>query len=86
MKQELKTPVLIGVVAVIVVFALYFGFKSANNIGNLDNGQVKYTPGVPPWEEKDPSKRLTGNSPSGSPSGGGNMPGGGPPVISNTGK
>ena len=28
--------------------------------GNLDQGQVKYTPGVPPWQEKDPAKRGPG--------------------------
>ncbi len=59
--------------------------------GNLDQGQVKYTPGVPPWQEKDGSKK----GPGGAPGGGGPgsaapeslenttqaPPGGGPPGM-----
>jgi hypothetical protein len=41
----------------IIVVVAYFGFKTVGNAGNLDQGQVKYTPGVPPWMEKDPNKR-----------------------------
>lgn len=64
-------------------------------VGNLDQGQVKYTPGVPPWQEKDPNKKGPGGSPSGGGPGAGSPaapaqnsqnstqapPGGGPPGM-----
>lgn len=43
---------------------LFFGFVGLLLVGcgagNLDQGQVKYTPGVPPWQEKDPAKKGPG--------------------------
>lgn len=65
MKAEVKTPVLVAVVAVVVVVALFFGYRSIANAGNLDQGQVQYTPGKPPWEETDPNKKGPGASPAG---------------------
>lgn len=47
-------------------------------VGNLDQGQVKYTPGVPPWQEKDPSKKGPGAAPGGGGPGGGGPGAGGP--------
>lgn len=62
MKGEVKTPII--VVAVIAVVALIGFFASkAMGAGDLDQGQVKYTPGKPPWQENDPSKRGPGASP-----------------------
>ena len=69
MKTEVKTPVLIGVVAVAVLVLGYFLFKTMSGAGNLDHGQVQYTPGKPPWEETDASKKGPGASP-GAPGGG----------------
>jgi hypothetical protein len=48
MKGEVKTPVIV-VVAAIILLLLGFGVKKALTAGDLDTGQVKYTPGVPPW-------------------------------------
>lgn len=63
MKGEVKTPVIIAVVAIAVVVLGYFLLKTMNGAGNLDQGQVQYTPGKPPWEETDASKKGTGASP-----------------------
>lgn len=54
MKTQLKVPVLIAVVAAAVI-VLFVAFNHASSAGNLDQGQVKYTPGVPPW--KDPANK-----------------------------
>lgn len=43
-------------VAVLVLIAA-FAIKSSASVGNLDQGQVPYDPGVPYWQQKDPSKR-----------------------------
>ena len=58
MKNEVKTPVLIGIVVVLVGGLVVFGLKYINGVGSLDHGQISYTPGVPPWDEKDPAKRA----------------------------
>lgn len=58
MKNEVKTPVLIGIVVVLVGGIVVLGFKFLDGVGNLDHGQISYTPGVPPWMEKDPAKRA----------------------------
>ncbi|HWD38924.1 MAG TPA: hypothetical protein VG944_08760 [Fimbriimonas sp.] len=78
MNKELKTPMLVGVVAVVVVVLGFWMFKSISSVGNLDQGQVKYTPGVPPWKEADPSKRGPGTTVGGPAAGGP----GGPPGVS----
>ena len=70
MKQEIKTPLIVTVVAVVALVLGYFGYQSIARAGNLDQGQVNYTPGKPPWEETDPSKRGPGGPP-----GGGGVPG-----------
>lgn len=96
MKEQLKTPIIV-IVAVVALVILGFVIKKAMNAGNLDQGQVKYTPGVPPWEEKDPSKRGPGAAPTSNQPGAPVQPGGqaqsgapvqpgmpvGPPVIGN---
>jgi hypothetical protein len=64
MKGEVKLPVIIVAVIAVVGLAIFLGSK-AFGAGDLDQGQVKYTPGKPPWEEKDPSKRGPGGPPSG---------------------
>ncbi|HLK15675.1 MAG TPA: hypothetical protein VKT78_12805 [Fimbriimonadaceae bacterium] len=63
MKNEVKTPVIAAVVIVVVGAGLFFGVRAMNSTGQLDNGQMKYTPGKPPWMESDPSKRGPGGSP-----------------------
>jgi len=65
MKSELKTPILATVVILAVAVLGYYIFNSVNNAGNLDTGQVKYTPGKPPWEETDPNKQGPGGAPGG---------------------
>jgi len=52
MKAEVKPPVLIAIVVALVVAVGFLIFKFAGAGGGLDNGQVKYTPGVPPWLDK----------------------------------
>jgi len=66
MKNEIKTP-LIVVAAVAVLGVLAFFGTRAMSVGDLDQGQVKYTPGKPPWLETDPSKKGPGASPGGAP-------------------
>jgi hypothetical protein len=65
MKQEIKTPLLVTVVVLVVVVVGYFGFQKIGSTGGLDQGQIKYTPGKPPWEETDPSKQGPGGVPGG---------------------
>ncbi len=72
MKAEVKTPVLIAIVTLVVVVLGFFIFKGVSNAGNLDQGQVKYTPGKLPSAESDPSKQGPGGPP----------PAGGPPPLS----
>lgn len=57
MKSEVKTPVVIVAVVVLVLVLGLMGMKFIGSVGNLDQGQVSYTPGVPPWMQKDPTKR-----------------------------
>ncbi len=80
MKAEIKTPVLVAIVVVAVAVVGYFIVKSVSNAGNLDQGQVQYTPGKPPWEETDPNKKGPGGAPGGGGPGAPPPPGmGGPP-------
>jgi len=89
MKEQIKTPILIVIAVVFVVAVGLWGYSTIGKAGNLDQGQIKYTPGTPPWLEKDPNKRGPGG-PSGagvvtSQTGGApSQPGMpvGPPVIS----
>ena len=67
MKTELRTPILVAVAALVVIVGGFFAFKAINSVGDLDQGQVKYTPGKPPWEETDASKKGPGGPPTGSP-------------------
>jgi hypothetical protein len=57
MKTEIKTPVLVGVMVVLVGGLIVFAMKYFSGVGSLDHGQIAYTPGVPPWGEKDPAKK-----------------------------
>ena len=84
MKENVKLPALIAVVVVALV-VLGFVIKSMSGIGNLDNGQVKYTPGVPPWAENDAAKKGPGGSPAGGPPPSG-PPAGAAPAIGQDGK
>jgi len=79
MREEVKTPLIVAVIVVVVAVVAYFGWKTLSNAGNLDQGQVQYTPGKPPWEETDPNKRGPGGAP-------GNVPVAGPPAIGNQGQ
>lgn len=74
MKDEVKTPVLVVLAVVVLGLVVFFAIK-AFNAGNLDQGQVQYTPGVPPWEEKDPNKRGPGAAPPSSQPGAPAQPG-----------
>ena len=85
MKEQAKLPLVIAAVVVIVAGLWFFGTK-AMSAGDLDQGQVKYTPGKPPWMETDPSKKGPGGAPGGGgpgvPSQGAPPPpGGGPPGM-----
>lgn len=85
MKEQAKLPVIV-VAVVAVVGALIFFASKAMSAGDLDQGQVKYTPGKPPWQETDPSKKGPGGGGPGAPP----PPGGGPsgmtaPVLGNGG-
>ena len=62
MNERLKL-IGVGVFAVAVLIGVVFAVKAVFTAGNLDQGQVQYTPGVPPWQEKDPSKRGPGAAP-----------------------
>jgi hypothetical protein len=65
MKAEIKTPVLVAIAVVVVAVAAFFLLNAIGNAGNLDQGQVQYTPGKPPWEETDPNKKGPGGAPGG---------------------
>jgi len=67
--KEIKAPVIVVAVVAIVAVLLYFGLK-ASSTGDLDQGQVQYTPGKPPWD--DPLKKGSQTTP---------QPGGGPPGM-----
>ena len=93
MKENVKTPAIIVAVVVLVALVVFLGSK-AMSTGNLDQGQVQYTPGKPPWQETDPAKQGPGASPGvngqttppppqGAPGGG--PPGMGPPTLNNSG-
>jgi len=98
MKAQVKTPILIAVVVVLVGGVVYWGMKSIGEAGGLDHGQVQYTPGKPPWMETDPNKKGPGNGPPTSAPGAPAAPGAqtgapiqpgmpvGPPVLGNGGK
>lgn len=62
MKEQLKLPLVIVAVLALVGFVFVLG-KKAISAGDLDQGQIQYTPGVPPWQEKDPKKGLPGGPP-----------------------
>ncbi|MFN3683464.1 MAG: hypothetical protein ACK41F_05955 [Fimbriimonadaceae bacterium] len=79
MREEVKTPLIVAVIAIVVAVVAYFGWKTLSTAGNLDQGQVRYTPGKPPWEEADPSKRGPGGAPT-------NVPVAGPPTVNNQGQ
>ena len=58
MKGEVKLPAII-VACLLALGVVVFGLSKAMNAGDLDQGQVKYTPGVPPWLEKDAGKKAS---------------------------
>jgi hypothetical protein len=64
MKEQAKLPLVIVAVIAAVGLLFFFGSK-AMGAGDLDQGQVKYTPGKPPWQETDPSKKGPGGAPGG---------------------
>lgn len=66
MRDQVKTPIIV-VAAILVIGVVVFFAMKAFNAGNLDQGQVEYTPGVPPWLEKDPNKQGPGTTPGGQP-------------------
>lgn len=74
MKSELKPPVFVAAIVALVVVLGFVIFKFAGSSGDLDQGQVKYTPGVPPWMDKEASASAKGTSqpPSMAPKIGGN--------------
>ncbi len=74
MKAQVKTPLMVVIGVVVVGVLFYFGSK-ALSAGDLDQGQVKYTPGKPPWMETDPSKQGPGAH---GPGAGGPPPAGAP--------
>ena len=84
MKDGAKLPIIV-VVVIADIGVMIFAIKGSMGGGNLDQGQVKYTPGVPPWKETDPSKQGPGAAPpSGAPAGG--PPAGGAPPVNQNGQ
>jgi hypothetical protein len=79
MKDQVKTPVIVVAVVAVIAIMVYFGMKTVGEAGSLDHGQIKYTPGKPPWMETDPNKKGPGGAPNG-----GNVPGR-PPAPVNAG-
>ncbi|MGV3614691.1 MAG: hypothetical protein ACO1SV_05070 [Fimbriimonas sp.] len=77
MKQQVQTPLIVVIVIGVLAVFVWFGMK-AMSAGDLDQGQVKYTPGKPPWQETDPAKKGPGGAPGG---GGPGVPAGGPPGM-----
>ncbi|HSI71939.1 MAG TPA: hypothetical protein VK934_02085 [Fimbriimonas sp.] len=84
MKEQVKTPAIVVAVLVVVGLVVFLSSK-AMTAGNLDQGQVQYTPGKPPWEESDPAKRGPGASPGAAPPANA-PPGMGAPVLGNSGQ
>lgn len=84
MKEQVKLPVII-VIAIAAVGLMAWGGMKAMSAGDLDQGQVKYTPGKPPWEESDPSKKGPGGAPGGGGPGASSPtpPGMSPPIVGN---
>lgn len=80
MKEQAKLPVIVVAVVAIVGALIFFGSK-AMSAGDLDQGQVKYTPGKPPWQETDSDKKGPGGAPGGGGPGGPPPPSGGPPGM-----
>jgi len=62
MKVEIKTPVIVVAVIAVLGLVVFFGMKSMGDSGSLDHGQIKYTPGKPPWMETDASKKGPASS------------------------
>jgi len=85
MKDQVKTPILVAIVVLAVGVIGYFGVKSMS-AGDLDQGQVKYTPGKPPWMETDDSKKGPGGGPPPAASSDRMPPGMTPPAIGGNGK
>lgn len=98
--QELKTPIVVAIVVIVVGVAAFFGYRAMSSAGDLDQGQVKYTPGKPPWLETDPNKKGPGASPGAGVAGAPQQNGGstaqtappqapnmpvGPPTVNNNG-
>jgi hypothetical protein len=65
MKAQVKGPILVVAVVAVVAVVVYVGMKSIGDAGSLDHGQIQYTPGKPPWLEKDPNKKGPGGAPGG---------------------
>ncbi|RYG26667.1 hypothetical protein EON82_02335 [bacterium] len=78
MKDQVKVPVIVLAVVAIVGALFFFGSK-AMSVGDLDQGQVKYTPGKPPWEDPLQKGNNNGRVPTGDPAAA--PPGGGPPGL-----
>ncbi|WP_158409143.1 hypothetical protein [Fimbriimonas ginsengisoli] len=83
----MKTPIVVVAVVLLVAMVGYLGSK-AMKTGDLDQGQVQYTPGKPPWLETDAAKRGPGGPPPSSAAAPGGAtspaaapPGGGPPGM-----
>ena len=81
MNQQVKLPMIVVAVIALVALVVVLGSK-AMSAGDLDQGQVQYTPGKPPWMETDPNKKGPGGAPGGGGPGAPPPPGGGPPGMS----
>lgn len=62
MSERLKTPLIVVAVIAVAALVAFLGTR-AMSAGNLDQGQVKYTPGVPPWQEKGVEQPQSGAAP-----------------------
>jgi hypothetical protein len=78
MKDQVKAPIIVVAVVAIVGALFFFGSK-AMSAGDLDQGQTKYTPGKPPWE--DPLQKGNNNGRAPIPDQPTAPPSGGPPGL-----
>lgn len=66
MKDQIKAPVIVVAVVALVAALVFFGSKAVS-AGDLDQGQVKYTPGKPPWEDPLQKGNNNGRAPAPDP-------------------
>ncbi|CAN5568681.1 hypothetical protein BH11ARM1_BH11ARM1_08340 [soil metagenome] len=64
MKEQFKIPAIVVAGIALLVVVVIMGSR-AMSAGNLDTGQVKYTPGKPPWAEGQAGTQNAPGTPAG---------------------